>query len=179
MRAASLAVAACASLSFRSAISARSALLRASRRRMFCSARDLATYDERGEGGPCGCGCTEKGIYSKLIKMRTGVSNAIRTQIPWTPEDIEQLRHLRDVERKSFTEIAKIMGRPSGTLSSKHMCLRTGNKGNRVELNTISIPEETREEWRRRQAISYRNLTAAFCGDPPIGYSALCKRGQQ
>ena len=124
-------------------------------------------------------GRSEKGIYSKLIKMKTGVHNAIRTQIPWTPEDIEQLRRLRDVERKSFTEIAKIMKRPSGTLSSKHMYLRTGNKGNRVELNTISIPDETREEWRRRQAVSYRDLTAAFCGDPPLGYSALCKRGQQ
>ena len=125
-------------------------------------------------------GRSEKGVKVKLIKMRTGVQNALRQQKSWTPEETEQLRRLRDVERKSFTEIAKIMGRPSGTVASKHMYLRTNVKGIRVESNTLfTIPDETRQEWRRRQTIGYRDLTAAFCGDPPIGYSALCKRGQQ
>ena len=96
----------------------------------------------------------------------------------WTAQEIEQLKHLRDVERLTFTKIAKIMGRPSATVASKHSYLRTTMPIRHDAEQRISfiIPDAVKEEWKRRQMASHRDLTSAFCGDPPLGFSALDQR---
>lgn len=128
-------------------------------------------------------GRSTQSVRSKFHKVKNGIlqndgKNAWTERKAWTAQEIEQLKHLRDVERLSFTAIGKIMGRPSATVSSKHCYLRTSApiRHDVEQRGTFVIPPEVREDWKRRQMASHRDLTSAFCGDPPLGFSALERR---
>lgn len=121
---------------------------------------------------------TQKAVFEKLVRIGSGRPLSSTVIVPWSAQEVEQLKFLRNTQRRSWGEIAKIMGRPSGTVYSKHNYLTnlSSSVGCAEQSNTLKIPEETRQEWRHRQSLDPRNLTAAFCGDPLPGFSALEKR---
>ena len=128
-------------------------------------------------------GRSTQSVRSKFHKVKHGHlqndgKNAWTERKSLTAQEIEQLKHLRDVERLSFTKIAKIMGRPSATVASKHCYLRTTMpiRHDVEQRGTFVIPPEVREDWRRRQMLDHRDLTSAFMGDPLPGMSALDQR---
>lgn len=53
-------------------------------------------------------------------------------------------------------------------------------KSLRIDHRVVSlsehVPDSALREWRVRLSINPRNLTAAICGDPLPGYSALERR---
>ena len=121
-------------------------------------------------------GRTRKAVAEKLIRLASG-QVAVPPPRPWTAQEIEQLKYLRDTERRSWGEISRIMGRPSGTVSSKHHYLGNSFKLGRAESNAnFIVPEEVKADWHRRQMLSHRTITAALCGDPLPGQSALERR---
>jgi len=88
---------------------------------------------------------------------------------------LAQLIMLRDEARLGWTEIAKRLGRSSGTCWSKYAYIKNSTPKNKIERRE-PIDMESHREWRRRQMLSPVSLTAALLGDPLPGYSALDKR---
>jgi hypothetical protein len=118
-------------------------------------------------------GRTVLSVKSKINRM--GMPARIKPQKAWPPEETAQLIMLRDEMRLGWSEIAKRLGRASGTCYSKYTYVK-----NSAPKNKVARPEpanaETHREWLHRMALSPASLTAATFGDPLPGYSALDKR---
>ena len=112
-------------------------------------------------------------IKSKLTRL--ALPPRVRVQKAWPPEVTAQLIMLRDEARLGWTEIAKRLGRSSGTCWSKYAYIKNSTPKNKIERRE-PIDMESHREWRRRQMLSPVSLTAALLGDPLPGYSALDKR---
>lgn len=100
-----------------------------------------------------------------------------RVYTRWTVEEDAQLLHLRDVERKFFTEIDATLNKSRHSSGDRYKILarRRGdvpakppNKTSRTLLrDTIRVHEVA------RVTAGHASITAAFFGDPPPGRSAL------
>jgi hypothetical protein len=86
----------------------------------------------------------------------------------WTAQEDATARQMRR-EGRSKREIARVLGR---RLSS--VCDRLNGKPSPAPPRVV--PDEVRAEHAHRAALAPRDLTAAICGDPLPGYSALDKR---
>jgi hypothetical protein len=94
---------------------------------------------------------------------------------PWSAEQIAQLYDLRDNQKLSFNQIGLIMGKTASALNSKYSYAESAVR--RHKISTVNIvPRDCDIDRRHRQSLEPRDLTAAFCGDPLPGYSALERR---
>jgi hypothetical protein len=55
---------------------------------------------------------------------------------------------------------------------------RLPNTPNPYVMARLSIPQHVLDERERRRELEHTSVTAAFCGDPLPGYSALDRRGK-
>lgn len=118
-------------------------------------------------------GRTTPAVGIKLRKLARG--QIVRNVKAWSSQEIETLRNLRDKYRLGWDEIGKRLGRPSGTVYHKYKYLEVSAPSGIITAR-ISIPAPTEHDWRKRQLLSHQTLTAALCGDPLPGYSALERR---
>jgi hypothetical protein len=111
-------------------------------------------------------------------ESRTRRKDRINTSrvTPWTKAEMDHLLLLRDKYRKGWDEIAKVMGRPSGTVYSKYYYIKNLYTGPREAVGTKAIPQPIVDAWRQRMATAPRDITAALMGDPLPGHSALERR---
>jgi transposase len=112
-------------------------------------------------------------VKSKINRL--GMPARIKPQKSWPPEETAQLLRLRDECKLGWSEIAKRLGRASGTCHSKYTYVKNGASKNKV-ARPEPVSAESHREWLRRMSLSPANLTAALLGDPLPGYSALDKR---
>lgn len=96
----------------------------------------------------------------------------------WTSDDIIHVMHKRDVEKKRWKEIGAELGRSSTACHAKWDAIKNPRvsfpRGPSVPR---LVPDISAEQDRAfRVNLAPRDLTAAFFGDPPPGYSALDKR---
>jgi hypothetical protein len=103
---------------------------------------------------------------------------------PWGWHDIERLVELREVQRLTWRRsmMSFVAGRPKCcALSARDGQARTPEGHDRPPAPHFAEPKpaardvvaRTAERDARRDAYDRRDLTATFCGDPPVGYSAL------
>lgn len=120
-------------------------------------------------------GRSYKSVQTMFIRMREGSGNRIIT--PWSQQDIARLKELRAQGVKT-RDIAQIIGRHPSHIYSKLAYLdHIYREGPRLEAQrSLNVPRDTEMEWRARQRLGPASLTAAFCGDPLPGYSALERR---
>jgi len=98
----------------------------------------------------------------------------------WSDDERTRMIHMREVEKRKWSEIDRALGRPHGSSSSKYEGLRREKSppahqkdaGGRIE---ISAAQEA-ERAARKAAAQLRDLTAARFGDPPPGFSALDRK---
>jgi hypothetical protein len=83
---------------------------------------------------------------------------------------------LRDEMRLGWSEIAKRIGRPSGTCYSKYYDTKRGASRHKVVMQRELVDANSHREWLHRQSLEPASLTAAILGDPLPGYSALDQR---
>lgn len=87
----------------------------------------------------------------------------------------------------SYSEIGAELGRPIGSVCSHLVAIKWGQaqrtslrRSVNIEPGTGPQPSDEQQQDRvRRQLADPRDLTAAICGDPVPGYSALERRGTQ
>lgn len=100
----------------------------------------------------------------------------------WTPEEWQEAKRLRMLG-KPYWWIAFTLKRATLTVQQKFKReaekLRNGPVTSRERIDRIErpdfIPAAAIDDRDRRAVMEPRDLTAAFCGDPPVGYSALDK----
>lgn len=112
-------------------------------------------------------------VKSKINRL--GMPARIKIQKAWPPEETAQLLRLRDECRLGWNEIAKRLGRPSGTCYSKYTYVKNSTPKNKV-ARPEPLNAESVREWLHRSSLSHQTLTAAIMGDPLPGYSALDRR---
>lgn len=112
-------------------------------------------------------------IKAKIARL--AMPTRIRARTSWTSEASKHLLVLRDEMGLGWTEIGKRLDR-AGSSCHTHYYILKNPTVTHVVVQRAPICSRTVEEWRRRQSISHRTLTAAFCGDPLPGCSALDKR---
>jgi len=98
------------------------------------------------------------------------------TRVSWTEEQKRVLMEMRDVQKASWADISKAIGKPSGTVYSKYYYIKNLYMERRDASDKPDIPKRNVDEWRARQTLSPRDLTSALMGDPLPGYSALERR---
>lgn len=95
----------------------------------------------------------------------------------WTADDIAQLMHKRDVEKKKWRVIAEEMNRKLTTCQHQWVIIKDPPAQKIRESVTVSkAPDNLIRDRDYRANLAPRDLTAAYFGDPPVGYSALDKR---
>jgi IS30 family transposase len=104
----------------------------------------------------------------------------MRDYRPWTMRDDEQLEKLL-ANNVGVTEIGKRMRRARQVIQRKRDEWRGPDykKYQRTVVESdfrIEIPEEVLVDRERRRDLQPRDLTAALCGDPLPGRSALERR---
>lgn len=108
----------------------------------------------------------------------------------WSKKQVDTLRHLYEVERKSWEDISAVIGRTPWACRSKMHELRSGgqrNDGRRLagihNPHSMTVrPDLLADREARFAALQRRTHTQEFFGDPPPGFSALDlarKRAQQ
>jgi transposase-like protein len=96
----------------------------------------------------------------------------------WTPESIALLQQ-RLADGVSVTAIAKELGRERTIVRAKIDYLQNFDRG-RPGAGNVKAPVISPSQWEerdRRLAAPPRDLTGAMLGDPPVGFSALERRG--
>jgi hypothetical protein len=95
----------------------------------------------------------------------------------WTPYDNAQLLYKRDIEKKKWRVIAAEMGRGLTTCQHQWMLIKHPPLPETHKFVKIfRVPESIIRDRNYRASLAPRDLTAAFFGDPPVGYSALERR---
>lgn len=84
---------------------------------------------------------------------------------PWTRQEDETARRM-DEQNKPRREIGRVIGRSHHAVASRLRYLAT------LDRDWTPTPEMI-EDRNVRALLPHRDLTAAFCGDPKIGQSAL------
>lgn len=101
----------------------------------------------------------------------------------WTPEEWQEAKRLRMLG-KPYWWIAFTLKRATLTVQQKFKReaerLRNPKVGTAASVRHIKrpdfVPASVLEDRDRRADLPPRDLTAAFFGDPPVGYSALDRR---
>jgi hypothetical protein len=105
----------------------------------------------------------------------------IRPNRPWTEHEIWRAKRWK-ATGYSCQEIDRMLGRTVGSTNHKLHHADMAPVGEHHAPTVIgamrATPEVLAERERRREALDRRDLTGQFCGDPPIGYSALDRRQQ-
>lgn len=92
----------------------------------------------------------------------------------WTAEQITELVRLRDVEKRQWNKISRILGRPIQTCVYQYG--KVGDLADRRDLDRVrNIPVDVWNDAQRRN-LAERSITAFICGDPAPGQSALDRR---
>jgi IS30 family transposase len=93
----------------------------------------------------------------------------------WAPEEIALLEQ-RLAEGVRPVQIARELGRHRSSIYER--MYRGKLRKPRVSAGMVVsiVPDHVEREWRERQVAPIRDLTAAYLGDPPVGYSALERR---
>lgn len=114
--------------------------------------------------------------YTTIVPASEQVRISARKK--WNAEDEATVYRLRYDEKKSLREIAALLNRTTGQIDGKLQRMKTPNRRVHFEQTNSQfiIPARCLIERDRRYAIAPRDLTAAFCGDPLPGYSALERR---
>lgn len=97
----------------------------------------------------------------------------------WTPAEVERLRYLRDKEALSWSEIAADLGiETSAKCAAKYHdgAIRKRGEASKGPVRLQASTEMLIERELREAARERRSLTGHFCGDPPVGFSALDRR---
>jgi hypothetical protein len=105
----------------------------------------------------------------------------------WSKKQIDTLRHMYELERKSWEDISAVIGRTPWACRSKMHELRAGTQsdggrraaGIGTQHSMIVKPEILADRDAREQAALRRTQTQEFFGDPPPGFSALDKKRTQ
>lgn len=113
--------------------------------------------------------------YVRVCSQRYGLNLAKPKRSNWSAEELLMLRELRDIQKRPWSEIADMMGRPKATVAGKYTDMMRPKGHHRVSSTDI-VPTECDEDRRRRQSLEPRDITASFMGDPLPGYSALERR---
>jgi len=117
-----------------------------------------------------------RSVMSVKAKIsRLAMPTRIRARTSWTSEASKHLLVLRDEMGLGWTEIGKRLDR-AGSSCHTHYYILKNPTVTHVVVQRAPICSRTVEEWRRRQSLSPRTLTAAFFGDPLPGCSALDRR---
>lgn len=138
-------------------------------------------YDWETISARCGhtigsCKTTLSNIQARRAAQAAGkIVKAPRAkQRAWTEEECARLLHLKEVEKKTWREIDALLGRRKGTSHSKYIAIRDPLPVSMIEpANRVVLSEKALAERAARQRLEHQSLTAAFCGDPLPGYSAL------
>ena len=109
------------------------------------------------------------------MRSRKRVSNGR----PWGQREIERMKHLHDVEHKTWSEVGVILNRSACSCSSKYAyeLSGSGRQDNHKMVVVLDVPQSVLID-RDRRANAPRSLSATFFGDPPRGYSALDRMGR-
>jgi len=117
-----------------------------------------------------------RSVMSVKAKIsRLAMPTRIRARTSWTSEASKHLLVLRDEMGLGWTEIGKRLNRAGSSCHTHYYILKNPTVAH-VVVQRAPICSRTVEEWRRRQSLSPRTLTAAFFGDPLPGCSALDRR---
>lgn len=120
-------------------------------------------------------------LERRAVRSREAAAKGLpppRLQQPWSDADCTTLLRLRDVEHLDFTEIDRVLGRRAGCSGFKYRVLMdmparpkfvTGERA--MVLSAAQIAD--RDELAR---LRHHSITAALCGDPLPGRSALDQR---
>lgn len=123
-------------------------------------------------------GRTRKSVHTMFARHRAGTLVNRRYLVGWKPEHIAELRGYME-RGMTNRQIAETMQRTYQAVQSKVTYLNQFDKwgqSSRPATEPNKSPEATISEWRHRQALNPRTITAALMGDPPPGYSALERR---
>jgi hypothetical protein len=94
---------------------------------------------------------------------------------PWTEAEVTALIDLMN-EGVTFVAAGERLGRGAVAARRKWVSLGTERIGS-TEARTVAVPEQCLADRDRRSAAPQRTLIGAWVGDPPVGYSALDRRG--
>jgi hypothetical protein len=94
---------------------------------------------------------------------------------PWTEAEVTLLIDLIN-EGCTFVAAGVQLGRGTVAVRKKWISLGTERVGS-TEVHAVVVPEERLADRDRRRAAPQRTLIGAWVGDPPVGYSALDRRG--
>jgi hypothetical protein len=140
-----------------------------------------SSWDEIGEA--CGhTGPSAQSTYCRRRHLAEAVGNAMPRKDgrkPWSQVEIAEMVHLRDVEKLTFWEIDARLGRKKGSSNSKYHMVdcATPLHGPAEAGANIKITPAQLADRDARKRLEHSSLTAAFCGDPLPGRSALDQRG--
>lgn len=96
--------------------------------------------------------------------------------VNWPDEEQTELLRLREVEGLSWDKVAERLKRSQPSVESKYKYLKSkAAREGHPDVEARVSPEALRERAKRLHAPP-RDLTGAFFGDPPVGYSQLDRR---
>lgn len=110
-------------------------------------------------------------------------SKKAKPQRKWTDDEVARLKHLRQVERRSWDEIDALLSRGKGNSYNKFRSITIAVPRVRISKFDCGVSaDRTRAalaERDRRKAVAHASITAMVFGDPLPGRSALDqKRGE-
>lgn len=92
----------------------------------------------------------------------------IRAGRAWTTRELFRARQLKS--RMTYQQLAVELGRSFGSVRAR---LKKDEPAHIEQDERVDVPRNAIEEREHRLLLEPRDLTAAFCGDPLPGYSAL------
>lgn len=95
---------------------------------------------------------------------------------PWTDAEVTALIDLIN-EGLTFVAAGARLGRGAVAVRRKWLSLTIERVGS-IEAHAVVVPEECLADRDRRNAAPQRTLIGGVVGDPPLGYSALDRRGK-
>jgi hypothetical protein len=116
---------------------------------------------------------------------RIGLERLKEAAFVWSDEATERLRALYHDTELTLTAIAQKVGAPSAvavTNKANHLGLAPRVRYIKLvqsandDVDRVRVDPALFDARNQRLAAPYRSLSAAFFGDPPIGYSALERR---
>lgn len=91
----------------------------------------------------------------------------------WTEEEHAQMMTMVRRDRKTFARVGEILGRTESAVKQRYQDFKDGGGFRKTEREMQIAAEAARRE---ALALEHSSITAAFCGDPLPGRSALDKR---
>lgn len=124
-------------------------------------------------------GRSKKALDEKLARMSRDQRDPKPVGRPttWSKEELKLALTMRSVEKKKWVDIARALGRSVGAVYCKIDREIHGRKIRSHQASALNmVPAAVEQERRHRLTLSPLTLTAALCGDPLPGRSALEQR---